>query len=85
LSSNGQYVLGSNNDPKWFGSDIETKNLRREVQIFDTVREEIKTIKTKGYPIRIFENDMGELICVSVPENQIPTNFDVFVEKLNFP
>lgn len=84
LSNNANYIFASTIDPDWFGNDVQTEFLKREVLFYDTETSEIQTIKTKGYPIRIFENNVGEIFSISIPENQIITGFDVFVEKINF-
>lgn len=85
VSLDGQYVFGTSNDPKWFGSDIQTEFFTREALIYNVVSKQTTSIDLKGYPIRIFENNLGEIISVSVPENQIPIEFDIFVEKLEIP
>ncbi len=84
LSKDAKYIFASTIDPDWFGSDVKTEFLKREVLLFNTDTNEIQTIKIKGYPIRIFENNLGEIFSVSIPKNQIITDFDVFVEKINF-
>lgn len=85
LSKDAKYIFASTIDPDWFGSDVQTEFLKREILLYDTETGEIQTIKTKGYPIRIFENKLGEIFSISIPKNQVITEFDVFVEKVNFP
>lgn len=85
LDKDGKYIFASTNDPDWYGSDLKTELLKREVLLFDTETSQIKSIKTKGYPIRVFENNLGEIFSISIPENQVITQFDVFVEKIKFP
>lgn len=85
LDKDAKYIFASTNDPDWYGSDLRTELLKREVLLFDTETSQIKSIKTKGYPIRVFENNNGEIFSISIPENQVITQFDVFVEKIKFP
>lgn len=85
LDKDAKYIFASTNDPNWYGSDVKTMLLKREVLLFDTETNQIKSIKTKGYPIRVFENNLGGIYSISIPENQIITQFDIFVEKINFP
>ncbi len=84
LSKDAKYIFASTIDPDWFGSDVKTELLKREVLFFNTETSEMQTIKTKGYPIRVFENTLGEIYSISIPENQLITDFDVFVERINF-
>ncbi|WP_282051404.1 lipocalin family protein [Maribacter aquivivus] len=85
LGQNSNYIFASTNDPDWFGSDVKTQFLKREVLLFDIETSQITAIKTKGYPIWVFENNLGEVFSISIPENQIITEFDVFVEKIEMP
>ena len=85
ISRDGRHVFGTGNNPDWFGSDVNTQFFKREVLIFDTVSKQVSRATSKGYPLRVFENGFGEIISVSVPENQIPINFEVFVEKITLP
>ena len=85
LDKGGKYIFATTNNPDWYGSDVQTKFLKREVLLFDTGTSQITSIKTKGYPIRVFENNLGEMISISIPENQVITQFDIFVEKIDFP
>lgn len=85
MDKDAKYIFASTNDPDWYGSDIQTKLLKREVLLFDTATSQTKSIKTKGYPIWVFENNLGEIFSISIPENQKITQFDIFVERINFP
>ncbi|WP_076549456.1 lipocalin family protein [Maribacter ulvicola] len=85
LGQNSNYIFASTNDPDWYGSDIKTQFLKREVLMFDIETGQVTAIKTKGYPIWVFENNSGEIFSISIPENQIITEFDVFVEKIEMP
>ena len=85
LDKNSDYIFASTNDPDWYGSDAKTQYLKREILLFDTETNQIESIKTKGYPIWVFQNDFGETFSISIPENQIITEFDVFVEKIEMP
>lgn len=85
LSNDGSFIFSSYNDPDWYGSDIQTEFLKREVVLFDTETGAETSIGIKGYPIRIFENSTGEVFSISIPENQVITQFDVFVEKIEMP
>ncbi|WP_282124079.1 lipocalin family protein [Algibacter mikhailovii] len=85
LSIDGSHIFASTIDPDWFGSDTKTKFLKREIVLFDTQTSQIQYIKTKGYPIRIFENKNGDVFSISIPENQGVYDFDVFLEKIDLP
>lgn len=85
LGKDSKYIFASSNNPDWYGSDVKTEFLKREVLLFDTETSQSTSIKTKGYPIRIFENNLGEIFSISIPENQVITQFDVFVEKIETP
>lgn len=85
LEKDANYIFASTNNPDWYGSDVQTEFLKREVLLYDTKTGQITHIKTKGYPIRVFENYLGEKFSISIPENQSITQFDVFVEKINIP
>lgn len=85
LAKDAKYIFASTINPDWIGSDLKTKLLKREILIFDTGTAQVQSIKTKGYPIRVFENNHGELFSISIPDNQSIFDFDVFVEKIEFP
>jgi len=85
MDKDAKFIFASTNNPDWYGSDVKTQFLKREVLMFDTETNQIESIKTKGYPIRVFENNLGEIFSISIPENQVITQFDVFVEKINSP
>lgn len=85
LSNDGSYIFASTIDPDWFGSDTKTEFLKREIILFDTQTSQIEIIKTKGYPIRIFENKYGAIYSISIPENQTINDFDIFIEEINKP
>ena len=84
LDKNANYIYASTNNPDWLGSDVKSSLLKREVLLFNTKTSQVQSIKTKGYPIRVFENNIGEIFSISIPENQSTTfKYDIFIEKIN--
>jgi hypothetical protein len=85
LSKDAKYIFATTNNPDWLGSDLKTKLLKREVLFFDTVTNEMLSIKTKGYPIQVFENKLGKIFSISIPKNQPEFKFEIFVEEIELP
>ena len=63
LSSNGNLILGTNNDPEW---QIEENSLHeKKVQALDLNSNLVKEYTTKGYPQLVFQNYLGQIVSVS--------------------
>lgn len=63
LGLNGNLVLGTANHPAW---PIETNSPhQRQAQTYDLTSRQLNTYETKGYPLFVFENHLGQIISIS--------------------
>tara|TARA_R110000868_G_scaffold158589_4_gene386827 strand:+ start:27819 stop:29900 length:2082 start_codon:yes stop_codon:yes gene_type:complete len=85
ISTNGDLILGSNNDPTW---SIDENSLHeKKAIVYNLSTQSKKEYNTKGYPHIIFQNYLGELISISSGFKRknlkdYPPKPDIFIEKI---
>ncbi|MEX0360296.1 MAG: hypothetical protein AB3N10_04830, partial [Allomuricauda sp.] len=85
LSSNGQEVFGSNNNPEW---SIDENSPHEKRAIIHNLENNSNTeIQTLGYPLFVFENHLGEILSISAGTKReslfrSSPKKNLFIEKL---
>lgn len=87
LSTDGQFIFGTNNDPEW---PIQKDSAHaKEAVIYNRTTQQVQVIPTTGYPLAVFQNHKGDVLCVSSGlkksklEESLFSTIDFFMEKLD--
>ncbi len=63
LSQDGNFVLGTDNDPEWI-IDENSQHQRRATK-FNRSTNSPEYSETIGYPLFVFENNLNQTVCIS--------------------
>ena len=63
ISADGNRIFGTNNDPDW---DVQEASLHeKKTYALDISSKNVTELQTIGYPHRVFENYLGQIVCIS--------------------
>lgn len=86
MSSNGNLIYGSNNDPSW--SIDDTSPHKKEAIIYNWKSHVVQTVPTKGYPLVVFQSPKGDVFSISsgLKKSDLYEDLsytqDLFIERL---
>ncbi len=87
ISSDGNQIYGSNNDPEW---QIEPESLhKKEAVIYDRINRTVQKLATQGYPHFIFQDYRDQILSISsgLKRERLDSYSDrasFFVEEIKF-
>lgn len=82
MNKSGNTIFATKHGSDIFDTHGSYREFKRELVLFDANTEQTQTIKTKGYPIRVFENHLGEVYSISILKRNDYYNLEVFFEKI---